>query len=313
MKILSICLSPALQKIYEFENLTIGTVNRSLSFNESAGGKGINVGRTLSCLEADHTVLTTYGGNIGKDFLDILEDEDLKYIAVEVENETRICSTLIDSKNITFTELVEETKELYKAEINKFKKMFDKIIGSYNSVVITGSVPDGVNNDVYGYFTRYAKSFGLTVMVDALGPLLINTLEYKPHIIKINKMEFEQSFNVMLSNEQIIKEQLLDKAKYVEDLFIITDEEKPIYFVEADASTIDDVKKIVIPEVEVMNPIGSGDALIGGLAYSYSKMYDMDKALLFSIGCSIANALNTRPGFLKYDDADFLMKKLTIE
>ena len=61
-------------------------------------------------------------------------------------------------------------------------------------LVLSGSVPNGVENNIYEMICEKLKNKKVKIVVDSTGDLLINTLKYKPYLIKPNQQELEEIF-----------------------------------------------------------------------------------------------------------------------
>ncbi len=60
--------------------------------------------------------------------------------------------------------------------------------------MLSGSVPPGVNKDIYAVMTTMANEASVKVILDASGELLLEGVKARPYLIKPNKEEFEKSF-----------------------------------------------------------------------------------------------------------------------
>lgn len=63
-----------------------------------------------------------------------------------------------------------------------------------DTIVLSGSVPRGAKDNVYGEILRSVSHKDLYVVVDAKRPLLLHTLKYRPFLIKPNMQEMTDIF-----------------------------------------------------------------------------------------------------------------------
>src|SRR5580698_1406490 len=145
--ILVVGLSPAWQRTLTFEEIIHGKVNRAARVSEAASGKGVNVARVASILDADVKLLTVAGGKRGQLLKAKLTRQGLNARVVPVTAETRICQTLL-SREAT-TELVEEAGPLTPMEVREVLRAFRLAIRKAELVVLTGTVPKGCGDDFY--------------------------------------------------------------------------------------------------------------------------------------------------------------------
>src|ERR1051325_2743122 len=93
--ILVVGLSPAWQRTIELDIFRLGEVNRAKRVTESAGGKGVNVGRVATQLGETVRLLTVAGGARGNLLESSLRAQGINSRIVRVVAETRACQTLL--------------------------------------------------------------------------------------------------------------------------------------------------------------------------------------------------------------------------
>jgi fructose-1-phosphate kinase PfkB-like protein len=68
------------------------------------------------------------------------------------------------------------------------------------------------------------------------------------------------------------------------------------------------------PAVEVLNPIGSGDALAGGLMYSWvAGDRPMPEAVIFGTACAAANCLTRQSSLLERSTVAQLLPQVRLQ
>ncbi|HUG20640.1 MAG TPA: PfkB family carbohydrate kinase, partial [Planctomycetaceae bacterium] len=122
--ILVVGISPAYQRILNFEKLAMGEVNRAGAVVECGSGKVLNVARAIHSLGHNMRMLTTLGGERGKKIASALNVErTFDYQVFWTEAKTRYCQTLLEPDRTT--ELVEECLPLAVGELRAFEDLFD--------------------------------------------------------------------------------------------------------------------------------------------------------------------------------------------
>ena len=115
-------LTPVLQRTLVFESLETNEVNRAKQVIESAAGKALNTARALSLLGTPAKVAGFNGGVAGRKVEVFLKSYGVVSAQTQMHAETRICTTLLDRKHNTVTELVEEAPPRTKQRLSGLKK-----------------------------------------------------------------------------------------------------------------------------------------------------------------------------------------------
>ena len=122
--VLAVCLSPTFQRMLVFPSFAENEVNRSTQVLEIASGKGINVSRVLNLLGRPCTNLIQLGGRRVPEFLDLCLQDGLDVVYLPVEADIRTCTTVINEKDHTSTELVEEARTVEENDSERFFSLF---------------------------------------------------------------------------------------------------------------------------------------------------------------------------------------------
>ena len=75
--IITVTMNPAIDKTVEIEKLTVGSLNRIHKVEYDAGGKGINVSKTICELGGTSLALGFLGGNAGKTIENVLKEKGI--------------------------------------------------------------------------------------------------------------------------------------------------------------------------------------------------------------------------------------------
>lgn len=278
--ILVVGLSPAWQRTLVFGKISPGKVNRVRHVSETASGKGVNVARVASILGEEVRLLTVAGGTRGRLLQAELKRQRLSARVVPVNAETRICQTLLGGG--TATELVEESGPLKSGEVKEVRRAAVAEMRRAELVILTGTVPLGCGDDFYAGLVEECQRRGVRVLIDAQQTQLQNALKQCPFLVKINRDELAAVAHVHSAQWTVIT----DGAKAVQ----VTDgsSKRPL--------------SIKPPRVKARNPIGSGDAVMAGIAVGLVQGKTMLDAVRFGVACGVANAMTMEPGFVRRAD-----------
>ena len=286
--ILVVGLSPAWQRTLTFEDFTLRKVNRAKYVSETASGKGVNVVRVAKQLGASVRLLTVAGGRRGDQLQRSLKEQGIDARIVRVKSETRICQTLLADG--TVTELVEEAGPMSRSEVRAVEVRFASEIGNAKVLVLTGTVPRGCGDDFYARLIRKARAAGVPVLIDAQAKQLMNAVKAKPSVVRINRDEF-----------RAVPKLTRDCGEW----FVISDGAQSVS-VHHGSKTI----LLAPPRVKLVNSIGSGDAMLAGIACGLLRGQTTAESVRLGIACGAANAMTPTPGFVRLADVKRLLKRI---
>lgn len=189
--ILTLAMNPAIDKTLTLENFTINHVNKVVDVRLDPAGKGINVSKVVKVLGGRTKVIAFLGGKNGAFISKALEEDRLSLVKIPIDNETRINTKIVDRVLNTYTDINELGPYIKPEHLELFLKQTINYASSDAMVVLTGSVPPGVHENVYKDLIIKLKSFGVKTVLDASGPLFSNALEGGPYLIKPNIHELE--------------------------------------------------------------------------------------------------------------------------
>ncbi|MBN1999545.1 bifunctional hydroxymethylpyrimidine kinase/phosphomethylpyrimidine kinase [candidate division KSB1 bacterium] len=291
---LTVCLNPVIQRTLILPDLQENRVNRSREYRIDASGKGVNVTRVLSQLGENVIHLTHAGGYFQKYFLQLCRNDGLKVQWVDSGSEIRTCTTLINRKNNTSTEIVEEAKPVKPETEAGIRRLFTGLMNKARVLIISGTKAEGYSADLYPSMVCEAKKRGMMVFLDYRGRDLLDSITYNPDIIKPNYAEFFSTFFPEIIDQQEqenkIKQKILDLASK-NIITILTRGASPVLYPENGV-----VRQFPVKKIYPLNTIGCGDAFTAGLAAGLSSGENLDDALKKAVWCAAKNARNIRPG-----------------
>lgn len=284
--ILTVTLNPLLERRFYFGELNGTKTQRAADLRLTAGGKGINVSRQLSKLGADNIALTFLGGQNGKSFRKILQDEQIKLAPVQIKSELREAALLIDKDKKKVLHHIGPSFTIEKEEAQEFQSKMEKMIENCDIVVFSGSSPCPASDGIFPYGIETANKLDKISILDTYGPHLQACLEKEPSIIHLNTDEAAGSLNQDLSADEA-------KSNFIKELYkqykirriFLTDGGNPFY-----SGNFDFIYKCDVPAVDEFDPTGSGDAFMAGVAYSMEQSYTFEETLRFSSALGALNA-----------------------
>ena len=283
--ILTVTLNPLLERRITYKNINYGKENREGLLKVKSGGKGINVSRQLKNLGVDNFALTFAGGLSGKEFKDVIHHEGIKSILVRTESATREALIMIDEFGRSITSCFSANSEISVSEAEEFKVKLEKMITNYEIIILSGSSPCSTTDSIFPAAIEWGIKNDKIVICDTYGKHLQDCIDAGPTIIHNNLDEINNSLNLNIQSDD-------DKLSFLNSLYekdikqaYITDGAKPFF-----ASNFDYHFKVEVPEVDLVDPTGSGDAFVSGLAYGWENDLIFDETLRTATALGASNA-----------------------
>lgn len=306
--IITVTMNPAIDKTVEIETLVSGGLNRISKVEYDAGGKGINVSKTICELGGESIATGFLGGNAGKTIESVLNDKQIKNDFIWVAGETRT-NTKVFEKNGAVTELNEPGPNIKKEQIEALLKKLEDMADENTMVVLAGSIPKGVEKNIYAVITERVHAKGAKVLMDADGELFQKALEAGPDIIKPNRDELEEYAGLSKKTSQVA---LLEQAEKLKDKGI---ESVVISMGKSGALFSIGNKKANCKAVEVKahSTVGAGDAMVAALSYAWDKNLSEEETIRLCMATSAGavTTVGTKPP--KKSLVDELQEKVDIE
>ncbi|MDO4557923.1 MAG: PfkB family carbohydrate kinase [Planctomycetia bacterium] len=298
--ILASGLTPVWQLTYQLDRFGTGEVNRAIRLRRCASGKVLNVGLVVHRAGVPVTILSIAGGATGELLKRDLRATNVRCRWIPVESETRICTTvLVTGENRTMTELVENGGPISESESEAYATAFPEEATRAKVVVLSGSPPQGLKPSFYRRLVETAvrsgnHGRGAAIVCDFRGPCLIESLGARPTIIKPNReelMETVAALGYAEPSDLSVATGVL--REYGARWIVVTDGAKPTYVVDPDGRGI----WLPTPEpIQVVNPLGCGDALAAGIAIGLERNWCVTDAVRFGQMAAVRNLEQSTPG-----------------
>ena len=283
--------NPDWKKIYRIPRMEVGRVNRLQSAEFFPAGKGANTARVLRGLGEKVLLLSFLGGSNGDRFRRAVREEGIPHRYVRTEGETRTCVTILEDGEIT-TELIEPAASLVPSELRRFERLFGRHLAAAKLLVIAGTSLPGAPEDCYRKYVEEAKRRGIPAILDSYKTQGRVALDGSPTVLKINLLELESLTGESLADPEQRKAAFRRvRDSYGLEWIIISRGSEGIEGFDGR-----DHLRAVSPEIEVRNPIGSGDAATAGIAHTLLRHQSLEQALRRGTALGTANCLNLYPG-----------------
>lgn len=305
--IVTVTMNPAIDKTLDIDRFEHGGLNRIKHVELDAGGKGINVSKTIHELGGESIVTGFIAGNTGKIIQNVMDEWQMKSDFVEVEGETRT-NTKVYEQNGLLTELNEPGPEIQKEDLQKLLSKLDGYAKEGTLFVLAGSVPKGIDNDIYQQIIEMVHKKGAKVLLDADGELFRTALSAKPDIIKPNRVELEQyeGMDYVASEAEVTR--IAEKLTETIDQVVVSMGKSGAIF-------LTNGTKVKCPglNVKAHSTVGAGDAMVAGLSYAWDQDLSPEEMvkLCMAVSAGAVTTIGTKPPSRQV--VDDLMKQVEIQ
>ncbi len=282
----TVTFNPAMDYVMQVNNMNEKDINRSEEEKMFYGGKGINVSSVLTQLDIENTATGFLAGFTGSELERMLRADNINTDFVHLKTGfTRINVKIKSEKELDINAHGPDISEQDIDELlNKLKK-----IKSGDYLVLAGSVPHSLSDDIYEKILEHFTDKDINVVVDTTGNLLKNILKYKPFLIKPNHHELGEIFSVDINSTQ-------DVIRYAKKLQEMGAKNVLVSRAKDGATLIDEngnVISVTNAPGKIVSSVGCGDSMVAGFIAGYIESESYEKALRLGAVCANATAFSS--------------------
>ena len=281
--IVTVTMNPAIDRTVDIDAFVHGGLNRIRRTCMDAGGKGINVSKTVRALGGETVAAGFVAGDAGALIEKVLRENGIRTDFVQVSGETRTNTKVVEAGG-TVTELNEPGPQVTEEDIRKLTEKLESYAAPGTLVVLSGSIPRGVPQNIYGVLTERLHARGAQVLLDADGALFAQSLYAKPDIIKPNRMELEQYF-AREGDAVSLGRQLLDAG--ISFVAVSMGGDGAVFLKKDCTLTCRGLP------VKAHSTVGAGDAMVAALALAWERGLSLREAAALGMAAS-AGAVTTQ-------------------
>ena len=189
--ILTVTLNAAIDRTVAVPNFRLGHRHRAVESTTFAGGKGVNVARALKLLGKPVIATGLAGGATGNRILELLSSESILNDFTRIDGESRTNLAVVDPTSGEQTEINERGPEVSEREIEAFLEKLFYLAQGATICVIAGSIPPGLDSDIYGRLIAGLRERGVLTVLDSDGEPMKGGLRAGPAVVAPNVLEAE--------------------------------------------------------------------------------------------------------------------------
>jgi 1-phosphofructokinase family hexose kinase len=281
--IITVTLNTAIDKTLEVPNFRLGRRHRSVAGATMPGGKGVNVARAVKRLGRPVIATGFAGGATGTRIVEALTAEAILTDFVRIGEESRTNTAVLDPTTGVQTEINERGPAVTEREMELFRDKLLYLAQGAQLCVFAGSLPRGVDADVYGGLIRELRKLGVTTVVDTDGEPLRHAVRAEPDVVSPNVSEAEELVGHEFNDEE---DQLLAIPEIVAlgaREAIVTVPDGCVAHVAT--ATGPQLFRVRIEQQEARAAIGSGDAFLAGYVAARYSGGTPEECLRFGVAC----------------------------
>lgn len=262
------------------------------------GGGGINVARAIAHLGGKATAIFPAGGATGEHLVALLADEQVPTQCVETRDWTR--------QNLHVH--VEASGEQYRfvmpgasLSTDEFHRLEEKIlaIDSGSLLVISGSLPPGVEVKKLTQLVVAAQNKGLRCIVDSSGDALAAVLEIgNIELVKPNQKELSALVGRELTQPDDVRNAAQEIVRLGKALRVVVSL-GPQGALAVDAGHC---VQVVPPPMKSQSTVGAGDSMVGAMTLKLAEGASLEEMVRYGVAAGSAATINQGTRLCSHDD-----------
>lgn len=181
--IVTVTLNPTLRVEYDAEAVVPGALNRVRRVGYRAGGRGLAVARHLQTFGHDVVAAGLAGGSAGELIRAELARAGVATQFTRISAESRRVVSVADGSDGRVTGFAEPAPYITTEELGRLAVDYLALLDEATAVVLCGSLPAGMPEEIYGSFISYAAGAGVPVILEAGGSALRHGVGRGPALV----------------------------------------------------------------------------------------------------------------------------------
>jgi len=309
--IITVTLNAAIDKSLSVPSFRLGRRHRTVDQTTMAGGKGVNVARALKVLGQPVIATGFAGGPTGTRIVEQLTEESILNDFVRIREESRTNTAVYDPTNGETTEINERGPAVSAKEVELFRDKLLYLARGADIVVFAGSLPRGVDGDIYAGLIRELRRMDVKTMIDTDGEPLRHAARAEPDVISPNVLEAEELVGHEFNDEE-------DRAIAVREMVQLGPREAIMTVPDGCVACVQEhgvptLMRVWIEPRETVAAVGSGDAFLAGFVAAKYLGQDTDEALRFGVACGAESTQRLGAGLIDPREVDRTVGETTLE
>jgi 1-phosphofructokinase family hexose kinase len=309
--IITVTLNAAIDKTLAVPNFRLGRRHRAVEQTAMAGGKGVNVARALRALGQPVIATGVAGGPTGTRIVEHLTEEGILNDFVRIREESRTSTAVVDPTSGEQTEINERGPQVSAGELELFVDKLLYLAKGAAVCVFAGSLPRGVDADLYGRLIEEMRRLGVTTVIDSEGEPLLMATRKAPDVVSPNEIEAEGLVGHEFSDEDDRRRALGEMVEMGAREGIMTLDDGCLAVLGEGADR--HLYRATLEPLEPVSSVGSGDAFLAGFVAARYGGRDAESCLRFAVACGAESTQHFGAGRLDQRDVDRVLSEVRVE
>ena len=308
--IVTVTLNAAIDRTLTVPNFQLGHRHRASAGLTLAGGKGINVARTLKALDVPVVATGLAGGRTGTRIVEELTSEAVLNDFVRIADESRTSTAVVDPTAATYTEINEWGPHVEPEELAMLLDKISYLARGADMVVFAGTLPRGVDDSFYSEAIRDLNRRSVPAVLDSEGPPLRLGVEAEAFLVTPNQREAEGLVGQELGDDEDYMMALDRIADMGARNVLITAETRSFGLSRADRKRT--LFRADAPLVEPVSAVGSGDVLLAAFLAARVADKPFEDSLKIAVAAGAASTLEVGAGRFEPREASRLQSSVQV-
>jgi 1-phosphofructokinase len=299
--------NPAIDRVLLAPGFRHAESVRVADAREAAGGKGVNVARVARTLGLPARICGPLAGANGQRIAALAEAEgfDTRWVWL-AEGESRICMLVIDQGAPDTLVINERGPTTNAADWDALAQLVKSEAAQASAVAVSGSLPPGVPPERLIALLRELSGRS-PIYLDTSGTALTAALDLPLALLKVNADELGEALGTAITTPAQARAAAAHVQSRGPAAVIVS-------LGSAGAVAVDTsgVWLASPPAIAAISAVGSGDAMLAGVAAALADRRGLAEALRLGVACGAANTLAIGAGILHIDAVTRLYAATTL-
>jgi 1-phosphofructokinase family hexose kinase len=312
--IITVTLNAAVDRTLAVPNFRLGRRHRAVEQAAMAGGKGVNVARALKALGQPVIATGVAGGPTGTRIIEHLTEEAILNDFVRIREDSRTSTAVVDPTSGEQTEINERGPKVTETELELFVDKLLYLAKGAGVCVFAGSLPRGVDPDLYARLVEEMRRLGVTTILDAEGePLRVGT-RAGPTVVSPNEPEAEELVGHEFADEDDRQTAVGEIIEMGAREALMTRPDGCLALVgDDDAGSRRNLYRATLEPLEPVSAVGSGDAFLAGYVAARYGGSPPDQCVRFGVACGAESTQHFGAGVIDPGEVERLLTEVELE